>query len=904
MKKPFLSIGLLFVLLCAFVRTGSGAALPEIKYEKYKLPNGLEVILREDHSIPLVAVNVWYHVGSKNEKTGRTGFAHLFEHMMFEGSQHSDVEWTFEDVGGSDNGTTNNDRTMYYETLPPNHLERALWMESDRMGFLLPAMTQKKLANQIDVVKNERRQRLENEPYNKVYDFLPGFLYPKDHPYSWSVIGSMADLSAASLEDVSDFFRSYYTPNNASLCIAGDINPAQVKQWVEKYFGPLPPGPPVDRIKSYVPRIESVRRAVLQDNVHLAKLLYIWTSPAQFSPGDAELDLLAKILSDGKTSRLYKTLVYDKQIAQDVDVSQDSHELGGEFTIDVTVREGHTLDEVEKAVDEELQKVLDQGVTPAELVQAQTGYEATFVRGLQRLNGVATLLNTYNTYLGNPGSFQWDLDRYSKATAADIQRTARATVDLNRRAIVHIVPFGDLTAAKDTLDRTQHPQPAPEPVFNPPSIQRAKLSNGIEVFLAEDHKLPLVQVGLILKSGWAGDPADRPGAASLTSELLDEGTPTRTALQISEEAQTLGADLSTTSSFDASRVTLNVLRRNLDKGLDLMADVALHPVFPAEELERQRQIYLGRIAQESKEPETSAFKIFFHTLYGDKHPYGQPYTGSGTVTSIKAIQRADLQNYYQANYLPNNAALVIAGDITLAQTKEMFEKAFHEWKPGTVKQHTVPDPPALTKTKVYIADKPGSAQTVIIAGNPGIRRSDPDYEALDVATNGFGGQYTSRLNMDLREDKGYTYGAFSFFDAYRGVGSWVAYSPVQIQNTKEALAEMVKDIRDLCGPAPLTSDEVVKSKDNLIKGYPQLFQSYSSIAGQMGDLYVYDLPMDEWKNYLSKVGQVSLDQAMKTAKARIHSDALLIVVVGDRAKIEAGVRELGIGEVEILNPDL
>lgn len=903
MKRSYRRILLCLILLSLLVPFSSGGAnLPPVKFEKYELPNGLDVILYEDHSIPVVSVNTWYHVGSKNEKAGRTGFAHLFEHMMFQGSEHRDEEFTFDPVGGSDNGTTSEDRTMYYEDIPSNYLQLALWMEADRMGFLLPAMTQKKLDNQRDVVKNERRQRLENEPYNKVYDLLPSLLYPSDHPYSWTVIGSMADLSAASIEDVSEFFRIYYAPNNASLSIAGDFNPAEAKKWIEKYFGTIPPGPPVDRLTTWIPPISSVRRAVVQDNVNLPRVYYVWHTPPHYKPGDAELDLLANILAAGKTSRLFKALVYEQQIAQDVEASQSSGEIASDFHVIVTAREGHTLEEVERAIDQELTKVLKTGITQAELKQAQNVFEAGFVRSLQTSNGIADTLNGYNVMLGDPNKFQWDLDRYTKATTADVMMYARDYLDLQHRVILQVIPQGELTAQKTEVDRKAEPKPAPEPKFKPPDIQRATLSNGAEILLVEDHSLPLVQTNLVLKSGWAADPENRPGAASLTAELLDEGTKTRSALQISEEVKNLGATFNTSSSFDGSQIRLNILKRNLDQGLLLMADIIKNPAFPQQELERQRKIYLGNIQQESKEPVTSAFKLYLHTLYGSNHPYGQPYTGSGTEASIQAIQREDLVNYYQKNYSPKNAAFVIAGDLTLEEAKAKLEKHFQNWKSVDVPRTDVPPPQTPQSTKLYIVDKPGAPQSVIILGNPGIRRNDPQYEAVDVMNNALGGLFTSRINMNLREDKGYAYGAGSFFMTTRGVGAFVMYAPVQAQNTKEALAEMLKEVRQITSDKPLTNEEVLKSKDNLIKSYPQQFQTYSAIASQLAEIVLYDLPENEWKQYVEGINSVSGPMATKAAKEHIHPNGLLIVVVGDRLKIEAGLRDLKIGEIQYLQP--
>lgn len=881
---------------------GSAASLPEVKFEKYRLENGLEVILHEDHALPIVSVNIWYHVGSKNEKPGRTGFAHLFEHMMFQGSKNRNKEYTFDEVGGTRNGSTSEDRTNYWENIPRSYLEKALWMEADRMGFLIPAMDQKKLDNQRDVVKNERRQRLENEPYNKVYDLLPALMYPAGHPYSWTVIGSMADLSAASIEDVSEFFRMYYAPNNASLCVAGDFNSAEAKQWIEKYFAPLPSGPPIDRISSWIPKLDGVRRVEVQDNVSLPRIYLVWHSPAHYAPGDAEFDLLGNILSNGKTSRLYKSLVYEKQLAQDVSATQDSTELGSTFNVTVTVRDGVNPEEVEKEVDAELQKIMKTGVTASELTAAKNNYETVFVRSLEQIGGFggrADRLNQYNTFLGDPGKFQWDLDRYTNATADDIQRYTNKYLDMNSRLILTVVPQGKLTAQKDTVDRTVEPEPAAESTYDPPKIQRTKLSNGMDVLLVENHKLPLVQLNLVLKSGWSNDPSDKPGTASLTAELLDEGTTTRNALQISDAVRDLGAELSTASSFDGSRVNLNILKRNLDQGLALMTDIVMNPTFPKEELERQRKIYLGRIAQEAKQPSVTALKTFMRNLYGPDHPYGQPFTGTGTEESIKTIQRDDLLNYYRSNFFPNNSAVVIAGDLTLQEATAKLEKAFGAWKQGKFENKTIPEPPSVGSTRVLIVDKPEAPQSMVVLGYPFIRRDDPDYETLTLVNNVLGGKFTSRINMNLREDKGFSYGASSSFLALRSIGPFYASAPVQTQSTKESIVEMLKEVRSIRGERPLTDQEIADSKSNIIKRYPQQFQTLSGIASQLGNIYLYGLPDDEWSRYLTRINGVTSQTASDAAKKHLKDDGILIVVVGDRKKIESEVKALNLGEVQI-----
>ena len=898
-----LSIVVCLLLAAAALTPARGQEIPEIPFEKYELPNGLDVILHEDHAIPMVSVNVWYHVGSGDEKPGRSGFAHLFEHMMFQGSKHHDAEFfePLQKVGGRINGSTNTDRTNYWENVPSNYLETVLWLEADRMGFLLPAMTQEKLDNQRDVVKNERRQNYENQPYRKSRLILAEMMFPDEHPYSWPTIGSQADLSAASLEDVSDFFKTYYAPNNASLVIAGAIDREQTKEWVEKYFAAIPPGPAVERIGTWMPELDGPKRATAEDNIELPRLYYAWHTPGYYQPGDAELDLLRNILAEGKTSRLYKALVYEQEIAQDVTVFQGSRLMGSIFQIQVTAREGHTLEEIEAAVDAEIEKLLAEGVTDDELEQARLFWEARFIRALERVGGfggVADRLNNYNYYLGDPGSFAWDMGRYSSATAEGVLEYARRYLEPDKRGTLHLVPQGQLVAAEDETDRAVEPSGGAEPAFAPPPIHRERLANGLELLVVEDHALPIVQANLVVKSGWASDPADRPGTASLTAELLDEGTTSRSALEISDETKRLAAALGTNSFFDGSGVNLNVLERNLTPALGLMADVVMNPNFPEEELERQRRIYLGRIQQEAKQPQAAAFKSFLRLLYGAEHPYGQPFTGSGTTAAIQAITRDDLRGYYAAHYLPGNAALIMVGDLTPAEAREAAIAAFGEWRGGEAAAAVAPAADPVAETGIYIVDKPGAPQSVVVAGNVAIRRSDPDYVAFEVMNNAFGGKFASRINLNLREDKGYSYGARSIFLPTRGDGPYLVFAPVQAQSTKESVVEIVRELGELVGTRPITEEELSEAQGNLIKGFPQDFETVGGVARQLAEIVRYGLPDDEWVRRLEGIREVTAEAATRAGKDRIDADRLLIVVVGDRERIEPGLRELGLGEVK------
>jgi zinc protease len=888
------------VVFC--VPAGLAGDLPELEFEKYELSNGLDVILHVDHSIPIVSVNVWYHTGSKNEEKGRTGFAHLFEHMMFQGSEHHPDKHgeSVSKYGGSRNGSTSEDRTNYWENVPSNYLEKMLWLEADRMGYLLPAVTEERFEIQRNVVMNEKRQNWIDPPYARVGEYSFKLMYPSDHPYSWSVIGHMEDLQAATLEDIHSFFKKYYAPNNASLCIAGDFDPEQAKEWVEKYFGPIPPGPTVDRLEHWVPVLSEEKRASVEDNVRLPRLYMAWHTPPYYAPGDAEFDLLASVLVGGKSSRLYKELVYDKQIAQDVSAYQSSREIGSTFHIRVTAKEGHTLEEIELEVDLILDEVLTGGITADEMERAKTNWEAGFVRSLQNVGGFggrADVLNKYNTYLDDPGRLLWDRNRYTSATSQGVLSYAREYLKPDARLVLYCVPQGQLKVAEVETDMFAEPGTQAEPDFTPPTIQTATLSNGMDVFLVEDHKLPLVQLDFTIKTGWAADPVDRPSAGSLTSDLLNEGTETRTALEISEEAQRLGLVFGTSSSFDNATVSTNVLTKNIDPALDLVADVMMNPTFPQEELDRIKKNYQGRLKQESVRPITVAVKAFLKELYGEDHPYGQSYTGTGTEESIEAITRDDIVAYYSANYVPNNTAAILVGDITLEEAKAKLEKAFKGWPQRDITASSVAPVTPVSSTKVCMIDKPGSAQSTIIIGNLMGPRSDPAFLPTTVVSQVLGGGSGGRLYKNLREARGFTYGAYTFMLSRRGQGTFACYAQVQTEVTDSALVEFVKEIRGIVGGIPVSDEELSDSKGKLTKGYPQDFQTVGGIADELSTLATFNLPLDEWNGYVNRVNAVDVAKALSTARQNVHPEGLLIVIVGDRAKIEDKVRALDLGEV-------
>src|SRR5688572_1316706 len=685
-------------------RAAAPATVPRVAVETFTLDNGLQVIVSRRPELPMVAVNTWYHVGPANEAAGRTGFAHLFEHMMFQASKHVPEDSIFrllESAGASDiNGSTSFDFTNYYQTLPANQVELALWLESDRMGYLLDVVDEKSFANQQDIVRNERRQRTENAPYGMAEEAVFQLLFPKGHPYHGVVIGSHEDIQAAKLADVKQFFKEYYGPNNATLSIVGDIEPRQALQLAQKYFGSYKRGPEVKKVDVPMPRITSEQLKVVPSRIQLPKVYMAWITPPFFKPGDAEADVTATILGSGRSSRLYKKLVYEKQIAQDVTASQYSLMLGSVFSIEATARPGRTVDELEKAIDEELAALAAMPPDISEVTRARNQFETSTVSSLESISGLANRLNMYNHYVGKPDYLQADLARYSNITPANVQAFVRDQLKPSSRVVVQAVAgtpdFGPQVATPpppksaagtgaeslnaDEAWRAKPPAAGAARTATLPTPTMATLPNGLTLLLNERKGLPVVSASLVLKTGSDANPLDKPGLASFVAAMLDEGTTTRTALQIADEAAQLGASLSTSSSMDSTTISGRSLAKNFAATLNLMADVTLRPQFPQAEIERQRASRLGALLQQREHPSQVATQVAAAALYGPKHPYG--FSEIGTEASVKAMTRDDMVAFWRQNFVPNNAALVVAGEISMKELRALAEKAFGAWPRG------------------------------------------------------------------------------------------------------------------------------------------------------------------------------------------------------------------------------
>ncbi|HEU5040872.1 MAG TPA: pitrilysin family protein [Gemmatimonadales bacterium] len=879
----------------------------EIPYERHELPNGLTLLIHEDHKAPIVAVNVWYHVGSKNERPGRTGFAHLFEHLMFNGSEHynQDYFYALQQAGATDvNGTTNEDRTNYFQNVPVNALDQALWLESDRMGHLLGAVTQARLDEQRGVVQNEKREG-ENEPYGRVWEFLNPRLYPANHPYSWSVIGSMEDLDAAKLEDVKEWFQTYYGPANATLVVAGDVKPDEVKAKVERYFGDIPSGPPVTRQEAWIAKRTGSQRGIMQDRVPQARIYKVWNIPQWDSPESDHLTLLAQVLSTGKSSRLFKRLVYDEQTATAVTAYTDLREIGGLFVIQATVKPGGDVATVERAIDQELARLLAAGPTVAELQRVKTLARAGFVRGVERIGGFggkSDVLAQGAIFADDPDFYQARQRRIAAATPAQV-RAAGSRWLSDGVYTLEVVPFPDYRTAAAGADRAALPKLGPPVEAGFPAIERDTLSNGLKILLARRTAIPQVQLDLLLDAGYAADQFGVPGTASLAMAMLDEGTRTRSAIQISDQLAGLGAGLGAGSSLDVSAVSLEALREHLDASLALYADVILNPSFPQADFERLKRQRIAQIRREKSEPVGMALRVLPRLLYGEGHAYANPWTGSGTEASTERITREDLVRFHRTWFKPDHATMIVVGATTMDEIRPKLERLFAGWRPGEVPRKNIAPVESPARPVVYLMDRPEAVQTLILAGDLAPPKANPNEPSIETMNTVLGGTFTSRVNMNLREEKHWSYGAYTFFRDARGQRPFVVYAPVQTDKTAESLTELGKELQGIVGGRPATAEELERAVASLTLTLPGAWETMDAVSATMSDIVAYGLDDRYYDTYAERVRSQTVDSVTAAARAAIQPERLVWVVVGDRSKIEAPIRALNLGEIRLIDAD-
>jgi predicted Zn-dependent peptidase len=906
-----------FFLLVAFLMATSAGLLAQTDYPTYnpdeidvpftrfQLPNGLRLIVHEDHKAPIVAINVWYHVGSKNEKPGKSGFAHLFEHLMFNGSENYNTDYfqALEAIGGTDlNGTTNEDRTNYFQNVPVSAMDQVLWLESDRMGHLIGAIDQAKLDEQRGVVQNEKRQG-ENQPYSLGYDIIQKEMYPPYHPYGHTVIGEMEDLNAAALADVHQWFKSYYGAANAVLVVAGDVTPQVAYEKVLKYFGNIPAGPTIARPSVNIPKRTGEVRATFQDRVPEPQINIAWNT-SQWGTNDAVyLDLVSDILASGKNSRLFKKLVYEKQIAASLYAYNYPEEISGNFLISANVKPGHTLEEVEAEINMILNDFLKNGPTEDEVKRVKAAYFANFLKGLERIGGFGgkSDLLAQNEVFGNSADYYKKMLKvYHACTAKDLHEAAKKWLS-DGRFVLTCTPFPEYSTTGNEADRTKKPELGKDITAQFPDLQRATLKNGVKVVLARRTESPTVVMSMMFDAGYCTDKfGGKPGLANLSMNMLDEGTKTLNSLQINEKLQLLGASLNSYSDLDFSYVGLNTLKQSLDPSLDIMADVILNPAFPESDLNRLKNQQLSSIANEMKEPQSMIMRVMPELLYGKDHPYGMPMTGTGDENSVKTLGLEDVRGFYQHWIRPNNATLVVTGNLTMEELVAKLEKRFGAWQKGDVPKKVIPEVKAsTTSNKIFLIDRPESEQSMIVAGYLTKPYGQLDENAIEQMNNVLGGDFTSRINMNIREDKHWAYGAGSFISNTRGQRPFLVYAPVQTDKTKESAVEIMKEMNMFVKEKPMTQAEFDKTKQNTVLGMAGMWETNGRVNGSLAQLVKYGLADDYWKTYSARVQKLGLTDVQNVAKTIVQPNNLGWFMSGDAEKVLPGLEQLKMEVIQI-----
>jgi zinc protease len=905
----------------------------DIEYQEFTLPNGLRVIVHTDRKAPVVAVNLWYHVGSKDEPQGRSGFAHLFEHLMFQGSENREGDYfaPFNKVGVTNqNGTTNKDRTNYFQTVPTTALDMALWMESDRMGHFLGAIDQKTLDEQRGVVQNEKRQR-ETPPYAQVSygGLMQRALYPKDHPYYRTTVGSIAELNAASLDDVRSWFSTWYGPNNAVLVLAGDIDLATAKKKVMRYFGDIPAGPTMRQPNIDVLPLPTDTRSLVTDKAPQAVVYRAW-NVAKIGDSDlTKLQLFAHILGGSTTSRLNRRLVFADKLVDNIGASVAKGQLSSTFTISASVKQGVDTAKVEAAMNEELQTLLRDGPTQAELDQARMLIKASFVRGAEEIGGFggkSDILAACAVYTGNPACFRNDLKIYQSATSEQIRAAGRNW--LTKGSHLMVVAPGERKAIPEEPAATPAPfeRPSPDPKFKTiasdidrstgippvdrfpelvlPKIQRAKLSNGVSVSLVERHDIPIVNIKLQFPGGFSAEPEEKSGGLVLMGFLMAEAAGESDTIQFNQRKESLGAQLSASAGLDHFEIGLSTLKDSLTPSIDLLADVLLRPRFLQDDIDRVRGNWMAGVRQQKSDPSTVAQQLLIPKLYGDSHPYAKFISGMRTEAQVQRLTRDDLVSLH--NNVINNASaqIVIVGDTTLKDIVPLLEQRLGAWKPAAAAVATsVPRVEKASSARVFILDQPGATQSNIYLGQLIAPTKSEGANEFNFANSVLGGGSTGRLFMNLREDKHWSYGAYSSVYDAAGQRPWLAFAGVQTDKTADAMIEFRKEVADWASGRRMATDaEIERTRGGNLFGIPAVLARGSNVLEMIASNLRLDRPDDYLLRYKAD-NEAITPEKIKMAASAINPNALTWIVVGDLKQIEAPVRALKLGEVFIVDTD-
>ena len=916
------------LVLPAFIGCQSGPDF-EIDYEMYQLDNGLTVVLHEDRSDPIASVAVLYHVGSNREEVGRTGFAHLFEHMMFQSSQHVGQDQFFRKIqaaGGTLNGGTNSDNTVYFEVIPNNALEMALWLEADRMGYLLPTVTQEAFENQQSVVQNEKRQGVDNVPYGHTSYVIDKLLYPEGHPYNWQVIGSFEDLANASVEDVRAFFRQWYRPSNATLVVAGDFDEAQVRAWVEKYFGEIESAGPVADPEPQLVQLTESKRAFHEDNfANAPELNMVFPTVERYNEDSYALSMLASLLADGKKAPLYKVIVEEEKLAPSVSAFQRSREIAGSFRFRVRAFPGKSLDDVERAIHTAVARFEEEGFTEADLDRIKASTETGFYNGIASVLGKSFQLANYAEFAGSPSFIEQDIRNRLAVTEADVWRVYNQYIKDRPFVLTSFVPRGmtelvaagsdrfpiqeeaiatagaELLAARaaavlvpdipSSFDRSVEPEKAAPPAVTLPDVWSHTYANGLRIYGIEQNELPLVQFSLTLRGGHLLDDMDNVGVANLMTDIMMEGTRNKTPLELEEAIEGLGANISMFTGSESIVIQANGLSPKVQQVYDLFEEILLEPRWDEQEFARIKDETIETINRRNVNPGAVASNVFNKLIYGESHILG--HSTLGTIESVREITIDDLKSFYDRNYSPSLSFIAVAGDISQADAVELFRPLEEEWQAKEVTFPEYPQPAVQQRARIYFVDIPGARQSQIYVGHLGLPRTDDDYYAATVMNYKLGGSFNGVLNMILREEKGYTYGARSRFSGGYYPGSFLASSSVMSNATLES-AEIFRD-EIASYRQGISEEDLTFTKNALIQSNALEFETLSALRNMLNQIGAYELPFDYVRQEENVTREMTLEQHRELAQRYIQPDHMVYVIVGDARTQLPRLRQLGLG---------
>jgi zinc protease len=908
-----------------FAGSGDDYSIP---FSKYVLDNGLTVILHEDHSDPLVHVDVTFHVGSDREEPGRTGFAHFFEHMMFEGSANVDqgeFSKILSNAGGTLNGSTNSDRTNYYETVPANQLEIALWLEADRMGFLLEAVSQEKFDIQREAVKNERGQRVDNRPYGRISETMMKNLYPAGHPYSWPPIGWIEDLNAANLDDLKRFFLRWYGPNNATLTIGGDLDRAQTLEWIAKYYGPIPPGPKVERLVKQPVQITEDRYVTLEDNIHLPAIAMLFPTVHYAHEDEAPLDAAAKVLGQGRASLLYQRLVQTGR-AVSAHVSHACRELSCEmmFLVFQNPASGETLAEMETAIRETLVEFAERGVSDDDLQKLSVGFESGRIFSMQSVSGKVGALAFSEVYLQDPKTVMDDIQRYSSVTAEQAVGTFKQYIEGRPAVVLSIVPNGrtelaarpsnyeftaahgvvlptvspsidgevapDLREVSDNFDRSIQPRPGINPIVDLPPIRDVRLANGVRLLAVPNTETPTIAISAIWSMGQRDEAPGKAGLARLTTSLMQEATTRHTAAEFSEALERIGASVSVSSGQYGTSVSLSVLSKYLDDGMALMMERILEPEFNAEDFERIKSRTMESLLQNQKSGPSLASRALNAVLSGPEHPLSYP--GSGLPSTVQNITLDEVQAFYAAHMPGHLRGVVVSTSLPFEETLLSLQ-ALGELEVSELIRDPIEAMPEITQRSIYMVNKEGAEQSSIRMGHPSIKYDAlGDYYRAGLMNYNLGGNFDSRINLNLREDKGYTYGAYTGFSGGPELGSFRFSSEINKDATALAITEVISELENYSSVG-MTEDEFEYMQSAIGQRDALNYETPSAKLGLVAQILRYDLPLDYRRQQQAQLKETGLETLNALASDLINPERMAIVVVGDIEKLKPQLESLG-----------